>query len=150
MATTTYTIATLNADTDAYDATATRSNKAAAISVANATRVQTGCAVRVTTNAGTIVFEMDAPTAKATYAKPYFRTIADTRPANAVAPAGWEVCYDRARRDVAVIRNVSKRDQYAVMRISTGDILAEATTTREAGQIMKGYNKIVTPVAVDA
>lgn len=119
-----------------------RSTKATVVAEALATRKGgEKNAIDVRTQAGTVVFALKPVKSRivTVFTKPYTKTVEVDDAIRALLPAGYDVAYTRPRNDAAVLRSqeAPRSSQYAVTRLSTGEVVGYAPTTREAGAIMK-------------
>jgi len=119
-----------------------RSTKATVVAKAEETRKGgEKSAITVTTDAGNVVFELKAAKQRliTKKTKPFTKVVELPEALLALVPDGYVAAYTRPRNDAAVLRNEGAEDEerYAVSRLSTGEFLGFAGTTREAGAIMK-------------
>lgn len=110
----------------------TRSDKSAAIAIADKLRKTEKVATLVRTTAGTVVYERKLR-------KPQINTPKYTRLDNGLGPveipAGYVVAYVRVRTGVAILRLEGGTD-YLLMNTHTGET-TEVATTREGGALMR-------------
>ena len=106
--------------------------KAKAVELAEASKGTSD--VTVVTGAGTVVHTVKAKrTMKRT---PQYTRLVEL-PADAVIPEGRRPAYTRARKNL-VITHDAESGEYAVIRFTDGEVLAdELATTREAGAFCK-------------
>ncbi len=113
--------------------------------IAEADRLRTKDKVRdaleVRTDKGTVVYALKEVKARVItkHTKAFTKTITLPEDLAKLVPAGYVAAYERPRNDAVVLRNegADEDERYAVMRRSTGEILALVPTTRDAGQVMK-------------
>lgn len=130
MATTTYAITAQN-DEGEFDVIATKSKKATAIAFAQEFRADNKVTTRVTTSAGTLVFEQKARKPQKR-TKPYTRVV--DLPEGFVVPKGKRVAYTRLRKGCAILHDFD--EQYWVYDLATSDVLASFGTTRQCGRFL--------------
>lgn len=112
---------------------ATRSNKAKAVELAQATRDEQKVAVRVDTDKGTTVFEAAAPK-KINMSPRYTRTV--ELPEGVIVPEGFRVAYVRPRRETAVLHN-AESGEYRLLNTKTSKFRKGTfETTRDAGKAL--------------
>lgn len=112
---------------------ATKSKKAQAVELAQATAKELRTLITVSTEAGTVVGEFKAR-------KPQVKTVPYTRveqlPEDFKVPEGFRVAYKRSRKELAIVHN-AETGEYRVVN-ARGKALAKGlSTTREAGAFCK-------------
>lgn len=121
---------------------ATRSAKPAAIALADATAKSLKTPITVTTESGTEVHvakvrKTQVRTPRNTRIDPHTIELGE----GVKLPKGWDVAYVRPRVGLALLRKlVEGEPTYQVFDIASG-ASADAASTREASQIMKGVRK---------
>lgn len=117
----------------------TRSNKAKAITNAQAINASEKVAVRVQTTAGTVVMEAKAPKSRViTVHTPRWSRVETRVPDlgdGVEIPEDYEVAYVRRRSASLVLRRQGAKGDYLVMDANTGET-TPATNTKETAAIM--------------
>lgn len=135
MATTTYTVFTVDAE-GVETAFGHKAKKAAALELAQATRNEQNLAVKVVTQAGTVVAEIAAP--KKIKMSPRYSRVVEL-PEGVVVPEGMRVAYFRPRVGLALLHNAEapKDEAYAVLDVKIGALAPERfATTRQGGAFL--------------
>ena len=138
MAHTTYIVTAFDA-AGAHDDFAHRANKPAAIRLADERRAETGEAVQVRTNAGTVVYEVAAVKHRVikTRTPKYTRVETNLPELGEVAvPDGYDVAYARTRGKLLVLRKRGVKGDYQVLDVTTGEA-HPAANTKETAALMK-------------
>lgn len=149
MATTRYTVFTTDTEGNRSEV-GTKSKKAQAVELAQATRDETGLRASVETGTGNEVFAVEAPR-KINMSPRYTRTV--EVPEGLEVPEGSVLRYARPRRNAGVLHfpEAEKGEQWAVIDLTTGRVLKDRfATTRDAGQRMNdgvGKGKVEAPEA---
>lgn len=131
-----YDVQTINAEGEVQSSLLEKpaSKKDVAIEAARSHRQKTGEGVRVSTQAGTVVFEMKPR--KAIKMSPRFTRVVDL-PEGAMLPEGQRVAYTRTRKHLAITHDPESKT-YAVVNYVSGEILEDGIeTTRESGAFCK-------------
>lgn len=94
-------------------------------------------ALEVRTQTGHVAFALAAIKTRnvTVHTRPFTKTVEVSKTLARLVPKGYVVAYVRTQNDTAVLRNKSNRKDLLVTRLSTGEVLGTATTTREAGAI---------------
>lgn len=94
-------------------------------------------ALEVRTQTGHVAFAIPAIKTRnvTVHTKPFTKTVEVPKALRRLVPKGYVVAYVRTQNDTAVLRSTKVRNDLLVTRLSTGEVLGTATTTREAGAI---------------
>jgi hypothetical protein len=94
-------------------------------------------ALEVRTQTGHVAFALAAQKTRnvTVHTKPFTKTVEVPKAIQRLVPKGYVVAYVRTQNDTAVLRSKKDRSDLIVTRLSTGEVLGRATTTREAGAI---------------
>lgn len=103
-------------------------------------------AIEVRTGTGHVAYGLKEIKARniTKHTKPFTKTVELPADFAKLVPAGYVAAYTRPRNDAAVLRNegADEDERYAVMRLSTGELVDFVATTRDAGQVMKGMKAV--------
>ncbi len=140
MASTKYAIIAVDAEGNETEVD-TRSNKNAAIKLADDYRANEKVAVKVISPGGQTVHAVKAPGSRmiVNKTKPWTRIEAQL-PEGIKLPAGFHAVYLRKRAGLAVLRNDERK--YLVLELATGKT-TEATNTKETAAIMRDAAKVL-------
>lgn len=101
-------------------------------------------ALEVRTQTGHVAFALKAIKTRVVtvHTKPFTKTVEVPASLRKLVLKGYEVAYTRPQNDTAVLRSkkAPKSEAYVVTRLSTGEVLDYAETTRGAGAIQKAQN----------
>lgn len=123
----------------------TRSTKATVVAHVEALRKggEKGL-LEVTTATGHVAFALPAIKTRVItkHTKPFTKTVEVPKALQALVLKGYVVAYTRPQNDTAVLRSkkAPKSEAYVVTRLSTGEVLGHAETTRGAGAIQKAQH----------